>query len=135
MVTIFVGLLILIALITGIVLLQIFLSKKESKWPGLVLPMIGLLIAIIAVFNIASFTSITTTGSGEVINGDGTVIQEITPEIITQGDQSTPSLVFTIVSVFLLYNIPTAILLAIYFSYREKPRQKKAIEKMKVQDL
>lgn len=91
----------------------------------MILPMICLLIAIIAVFNIASFTSVTTTGSKEVIDRNGTVIQEITPEVITQGDQSTPSLVFTIVSVFLLYNIPTAILLAIYFHIEKSSTKRK----------
>ncbi|AEE91085.1 conserved membrane protein of unknown function [Tepidanaerobacter acetatoxydans Re1] len=128
MVNIFIGFLILIAFITGIVLLQIFLSKKESKWPGLILPIVCLLISIIAVFNIASFTSATKIDE-EVIDRNGTVIQEIIPEVITQGDQSTPSLVFTIMSVFLLYNIPTAILLGIYYIYRGKRCQKKEIEK------
>lgn len=128
MVNIFIGFLILIAFITGIVLLQIFFSKKESKWPGLILPIVCLLISIIAVFNIASFTSATKIDE-EVIDRNGTVIQEIIPEVITQGDQSTPSLVFTIMSVFLLYNIPTAILLGIYYIYRGKRCQKKEIEK------
>ncbi|NMA65567.1 MAG: hypothetical protein GX957_04900 [Clostridiaceae bacterium] len=128
MVNIFIGLLILIAFITGIILLQIFLSKKESKWPGLILPIVCLLISIIAVFNIASFTSATKIDE-KVIDRNGTVIQEIIPEVITQGDQSTPSLVFTIMSVFLLYNIPTAILLAVYYIYRGKRCQKKEIER------
>ena len=40
-----------------------------------------------------------------------------------------------IAAVFLLSNIPTIILLVIYFSSREKFRKKKQIEKMNLQDL
>lgn len=37
--------LIALAFLVGIVFLQIFLSKKESKWPGLILPIISFIVA------------------------------------------------------------------------------------------
>ena len=48
----------LLVLLAGTVLLQIFLSKRESKWPGLVLPAITLVYSIVMVLNIAYFVSI-----------------------------------------------------------------------------
>ena len=38
----------------GVVLLQIFLSKRESKWPGLVLPAITFLYSLLMVLNLAA---------------------------------------------------------------------------------
>ena len=38
-------------------------------------------------------------------------------------------------TVFLLMNIPTAILLAIYFTVRERKRKNKEIDKMNIKDL
>ena len=32
-----------LALLVGVIFLQIYLSKRESKWPGLVLPIIAFL--------------------------------------------------------------------------------------------
>lgn len=48
----------LLVLLAGTVLLQIFLSKRESKWPGLVLPAITLVYSIVMVLNMAYFVSI-----------------------------------------------------------------------------
>ena len=45
--------LIALAFLVGLVFLQIFLSKRESKWPGLILPIISSIILI----NIAIFFS------------------------------------------------------------------------------
>ena len=48
----------LLVLLAGTDLLQIFLSKRESKWPGLVLPAITLVYSIVMVLNMAYFVSI-----------------------------------------------------------------------------
>ena len=114
-----IALLVLLALGVGIILLQIYLSKKENKWSGLVLPIISFCISLIAVFNIAAYT---TTGSLslQTLDEDGVVIQEevLETQNTTQPVQDMPSLIFRVGSVFLLYNIPTIVLLAIYFGCR-----------------
>lgn len=122
-----------LALGAGVILLQIYLSKKKNKWVGLIVPIITLCISLIAVFSIAAFTTMTTTP--QVIDENEMVIQEAAPENTAQPIQSASSLIFMIGSVFLLYNIPTAVLLAINFGCREKQRQRKALEKMQAQDL
>ena len=44
---IIVSLIILLVFLVGIVLLQIFLSRRESRWPGLVLPLLTFLSALL----------------------------------------------------------------------------------------
>jgi len=135
---IFITLTFFLALCTGIILLQIFLSKKENKWLGLILPIISFCISLIAVLNIAAYTTNTVTGVLQVTDENGVVIQEeVVPEApsTTQPIQNIPSLIFTVGAVLLLYNIPTVVLLAIYFGCREKQRKRKALDKMQAQDL
>ena len=48
---------------------------------------------------------------------------------------STTGLVLQMLLVWLLGNIPTAVLLAIYFACRTKQRRKKQLDKMNIQDL
>jgi len=45
--------LLLLAVIVGVIFLQIYLSKKESKWLGLILPIITLAISMIVVMSMA----------------------------------------------------------------------------------
>lgn len=88
----------------GGVLLQIFLSRRESKWPGLVLPGITFLFSVLMVLNVAAV--------GDV-----------------QG------VIVTMTGIILMGNIPTLILLAIYFACRGGRQKKDEIEKMNISDL
>ena len=92
-------------LLIGAVVLQIFLSRRESPWPGLVLPGLSLLLSLIPLLNVA----VPMAGAGEVF--------------------------LTLLMVFLLYNLPTAVLLAIYFACRAKFRHKREMDRMNAQDL
>ena len=98
--------LIAIIILAGIIILQIFLSKRENKWLGLILPIINVIFSIITVLNMA-------------ILGNESIIQIIFQNII----------------VFLLCNISTIILIAIYLACREKFKKNKEIDKMNIQDL
>ena len=101
-VSIFLGLIV----IAGIVLLQVFLSKKENKWLGLILPLISFGYSLLMVFSLAVYEGMTGWH------------------------------IFTLImSVFLTANVPTIILLAIYFACRGSIKRKKALEKMSIQDL
>lgn len=93
-----------IIVITGTIVLQVFLSRKQNKWLGLILPFTCLFISLSAILGVAAFSSM-------------------------------PSVMITVISVFLLYNIPTVILVAIYYACREKLRRAKEINKMNIQDL
>ncbi len=93
-------------LLAGVVALQIFLSSRERKWPGLVLPAISFLFSLLYPLNMFA--------PAEGISA-GFVVQ--------------------LLLVWLIANIPTIVLLAIYFACREKRKKKKQIDKMNIQDL
>lgn len=93
-------------LIAGIIALQIFLSRSEKKWPGLILPVISFCYSLLGVLGIAAFDSM-----------------------------SAGSVIGMVLIVFLLLNIPTAVLLAIYFVSRERKKKNKEIDKMNIKDL
>ena len=101
-VTIVLGLGVLV-FVVGSVLLQIFLSRRESKWPGLVLPIFSSLYSLVMVFSAVAY------------NGG-----------IPWGP---------ILASLILGNIPTVILLAIYFACREKFRKRSELDKMHINDL
>lgn len=103
--------LITLALLVGIVLLQIFLSRRESRWPGLVLPSLTFLFSLCVTLGAALYAYVPT-------------------EHQSFGDILVPTLLL-----FLMYNIPTLVLLGIYFACREKYSRKKQLDKMNIQDL
>ena len=93
-------------LLIGAVVLQIFLSRRESPWPGLVLPGVSFLLSLIPLLNVAALPG---AGAGEILTA--------------------------LLLVFLLYNIPTLVLLAIYWAARERYRTRDQVDKMKIDDL
>lgn len=99
-------LLLFLLLVCGVggILLQIFLSKRENKWLGLILPLLTFLNALLNVLAIAD------TGS-------------------------TAQNVLLVLTTVLVGNIPTLILLAIYWAAREKRRIKSQMDKMNIDDL
>ena len=101
-----VALFLVLVLLVGGVFLQIFLSKKNSKWFGLILPAITFLYSLLMVLGLAVY--------------DGMNGREI---------------FILIASTFLLSNIPTMVLLGIYFGCREKMKLRAELEKMSIQDL
>ncbi|GAA4293871.1 hypothetical protein GCM10023142_30330 [Anaerocolumna aminovalerica] len=119
-----------LVIVSGIIALQIFLSKKQNKWLGLILPFICLIFSILAVSGITTFSTFTVTE--QYISENGEVINNV---ISTADKGEIISIIITAISVFLLYNIPTAILLAIYYGCRENLKRKKELEKMNIQDL
>jgi hypothetical protein len=94
------------ALLVGGIFLQIFLSKKRSKWFGLILPTITFIYSLLMVSNIAVFEAMK---GGEIF--------------------------MLLASTFLISNIPTIVLLGIYFGCREKIKLRSQLDKMNIQDL
>lgn len=95
-----------VLVIAGIVCLQIFLSKRESRWPGLVLPVLAFLFGLLYPLN-----------------------------MIAPDEGITVSFIIQMLIVWFIGNIPTIILLAIYFGCRGKQRRNKQLDKMNIQDL
>ena len=93
-----INVLIVLLVIICVILLQIFLSRTESNWPGLVLPILCFVCSLIVPLNMIVANSV--------------------------------ALIF-----WLITNIPTVILLLVYFICREKYWKKNQLEKMRIQDL
>lgn len=94
---------VMLVFVVGGILLEIFLARRKSKWPGLVLPVLTFLYALAMALN-------------------------ITPV----GDRFPWA---ALLGTLVLGNIPTVILLAIYFACREKQGRDKEQDKMRIEDL
>jgi len=94
-------------LFAGAIVLQVFLSKKENRRLGLILPGVYLALSIIFVLlfllNLISTSLWATLGSALLV--------------------------------FIICNIPTAILLVIHYALGASRKNKKEIDKMNIQDL
>jgi hypothetical protein len=126
-VNLIVGIILILVFGAGLIVLQIFLSKKESKWPGLILPIISFGISLLAAIAILLF-SVHTGTMAQTING------EIVEQTVTQINDASSIIVGAIV-VFAYCNIPTGIFLVIYAVCWGKRNRQRALEKMSVQDL
>ena len=93
-----------LVILVGGILLQIFLSKRESRWPGLVLPLLTFLWSLLGPLNVMD---------------TGSVSRNVLLVLVT----------------LLAGNIPTLILLAIYWAVREKRNVKNQLDKMNINDL
>ncbi len=93
-----------LVVLAGGIFLQIFLSKRESRWPGLVLPLLTFLWSLLGPLNVMD---------------TGSVSRNVLLVLVT----------------LLAGNIPTLLLLAIYWAVREKRRVRDQIDKMKIDEL
>lgn len=96
----------LLILTVGAVILQIFLSKKQNKWYGLILPIITFLFSLIYPLN-----------------------------MLVPFDGVTWGFIAQMLIVWLIANISTIILVVIYLACRENLRRKDRLDKMNIQDL
>ena len=90
--------------LAAVVVLQIFLSRRENKWAGRILPIISFGYSLVMMLN-----------------------------VVRTGDMWQT--VGALIGVFFTGNIPTAVLLAIYFACRDAQRRRKELNKMNAQDL
>ena len=93
-----------LVVLAGGIFLQIFLSKRESRWPGLILPLLTFLWSLLGPLNVMD---------------TGSVSRNVLLVLVT----------------LLAGNIPTLLLLAIYWAVREKRRVRDQIDKMKIDEL
>lgn len=101
-----------VLVVAGAIYLEFRLAKTESKWPGLVLPIVTFLYSLLVFFAFASWDSIAP-GSVVSIVGDSVAV----------------------LFAFLIANIPTFVFLTIYFGVREKKKRDEQMEKMHIKDL
>ena len=126
--------LIIAAVFVGIIALEVWLSRRKSRWPGLILPAVTLVLSLLMVLGFAAFSRGGATAEMQVIDQETGEIfyQEQTVETEpdwTLGDAAQLGVVL------LVGNIPTFVLLGTYYIGREKLHREKMLEKMNIQDL
>lgn len=102
-------LLLFVGITAGLIALEIFLAKSEKWWPGLIPPLFTFLWALFICLSTVLF--------------------------IRMPDTGIASLIFPFISGLLVLNVPTWILLIIYFIFRAKKRKQKMLDKMNLHDL
>lgn len=100
----------LIAICIGFIILQIRLSKMDSKWPGLVLPAITLLLSLVAAITVFARADIGAYGN-------------------------MWNVVLSAFIAFLSNNVSTIVLAGIYLYQRDKINRRAELARMNVQDL
>ena len=113
---------------TGIILLQILLAKKASKWPGLIMPIISFSIALLIALGMLLFSP--ATAEMTLHDNYGNIISQYTQTLV-----DWPTMLLSAGYLFMLGNIPTIILLLIYVACRGKHKQQRDLAKMNIQDL
>ena len=108
-----IGMCILLALFAAACALEVYLAKRKAWWPGLVLPALWFIyILFMMVGAVAGYAQV----YGE-------------PLPLSFG------LVWSALCSLVQANIPTYVLLAVYFFCRSGRRRRKQLDKMQVQDL
>lgn len=102
----------LIAVCIGFIVLQIRLSKMDSKWPGLVLPSITLLLSLVAAITVFVEAGTDMSGYGSMWN-----------------------VALSAIIAFLSNNVSTIVLAGIYIYQRDKINRRAELARMNVQDL
>ena len=122
------------AVLAGIIALEVWLSRRKSRWPGLIMPIISFALSLLLVFGFVAFSAVSATSELQVTEAE-------TGEIIHQEQRVEEVADWTLgdtvqLGILLLVgNIPTFVLLGTYYIGREKLRREKMLEKMNIQDL
>lgn len=99
---------VILALMAAVCALEVFLAKRKSRWPGLVLPVLALFPALFVLPNLLTNAL----------------------SVAENGLQALLSLL-----AMLLLFVPTLVLLAVYWFCRRRRKRREDVEKMKIQDL
>lgn len=129
----------LVGIIAVVLFVQVKLSRSKNKYFGLILPVISFLYSVLMVLGMSAFTLYTGTITQSTMTTDdqtGEIIEE-SEEIIETSEQEDLGIegFLSIGYIFLISNVPTAILGGVYVSERNKITMRKQIEKMKIDDL
>lgn len=126
----------LLGIIIGLICLQMYLSKRNNKWLGLILPFLCVTYSLIVVFGFAMFS---TTGNVKEIktieDEQGNVIEITETELAGKSRENLGDMLPGLIITLITTNIPTAVFLFIYLGAREERKKNILVDKMKIQDL
>ena len=99
---------VILALMAAACALEVFLAKRKSRWPGLVMPLLAVFPALFVLPNLLTNAL----------------------SVAENGLQALLSLL-----AMLLLFVPALVLLAVYWFCRRRRKCREDVEKMKIQDL
>ena len=126
--------LLLAAILIGVIALEVWLSRRKSRWPGLIMPILGFVLSLFMVLGFAGYAG----GGAKAVMQS---VNEQTGEVTWQEQPAEPEQKWTwndtaqVGLVLLVGNIPTFVLLGAYCIGREKLRREKLLNRMHIQDL
>ena len=129
-----INILLAVAVLAGVIVFEVWLSRRQSRWPGLIMPILSFALSLLLVFGFVAFSAGSATSGLQVSDAEtGEIVyQEQRVEEVsdwTLGDTVQVGLPL------LIANISTLLLLREYYAGREKLRRDKLLEKMNIQDL
>ena len=129
-----INILLAVAVLAGVIVFEVWLSRRQSRWPGLIMPILSFALSLLLVLGFVAFSAGSATSELQVSDAEtGEIVyQEQRVEEVsdwTLGDTVQVGLLL------LIANIPTLVLLGVYYAGREKLRRDKLLEKMHIQDL
>ena len=141
-------------------LLQWWLSKRTSPVPGLILPILHLILTILLVLAFSAYSFVGTTEYEQIEAEQLEILQEASGDVqptpppieATPGESASigiiggadgPTAIFvsgptdmlSLLPLFLLLNIPTGVYIVIYAVTRSHVRHRRTIDKTTIQDL
>lgn len=131
-----------------LVALQVWLCRKSVKL-GLILPGISLVLSLVIVFSMASFSALTFEGGGNTLVTGGAELvvpaqEENYNEVpaqegVPRGEQEKTEFpvrtLIAVVALFLIMNIPTAVFGGIWLHYKGRRDTLEDLKKMRIEDL
>ena len=128
------NMLLLAAVLAGIIALEVWLSRRKSRWPGLIMPIISFALSLLLVFGFVAFSAVSATSELQVTEAEtGEIIHQ--EQRVAEVSDWTLGDTVQLGILLLVGNIPTFVLLGTYYIGREKLRRDKLLEKMHIQDL
>jgi len=119
----FMGVILVLSFVAIVMVLQVFMSKEEDRRIGFIMPIIMFCVSLVASFQIMMRLISSRSFTG-IINGT-----------VTEHTTSVPSIIGQTALIFVLCNIVTGILIAIYMMSKRKRNARRGLEMMSVQDL
>lgn len=127
----------LILILIAVIKLQIFLSKKDSKLFGLIIPIVILAISLLLAFGglptnqeIETTQSITTetTETGEIVENS---LDAKTPTALVDNTLTVNGIIYTIIFI----NAGNSVMLGIFFYCRHQKKTHVELKRMKAKEL
>ena len=117
-----------------VIALQVFLCRRGRGRLGLILPGVSFLLSLLLTLSLGAFSAARVgTITTQSIAGNGHVVEEVEEEIPAPPVESQQLL--AIGGVFLVTNIPTAVLGGIWLYHKNRRGWKEELHRMDLQDL